>query len=103
MKEGTGSELYHKLDLRAETLSEHLSLDPKVADLPTKMLCDALLNHLSFFNPYRDGFGLAHSARDFDRFNFSPPIVDFPFDPGPATFLFKELSEVGVCQKTTGG
>lgn len=102
-EDGTGHELYQKLDLRGDTLFEHLARHPKVADLPTKILCDALLSHLSYFNPYKNGLGLAYSAREHDRFDFSPPIVNFPFDPGPLTFLFEDLSEVGLCHKTLGG
>lgn len=102
-EDGSGHELYQKLDFRANSLFEYLLSDPKVADLPSNILCDALLSQLSVFNPYKTGLGLAYSGRDFDRFDFSPPIVNFPFDPGPLTFLFNDLSEAGLCHKTIGG
>lgn len=101
--EGFSHDLYQKLHLRFDTLAEHLSAEPAVEKLPTAMLCDAVMYNLTWFDPYSMGDGLGYSTRDRARFDFSVPVVDFPFDPGPLTFLFKDLAKVGLCERAVGG
>ena len=103
MEEGYSHDLFQTLDLKEGTLSAQLALEPKVATLPTDMLCDALLWRLSMTNPYEDRFRLGYTYGDKKRFDFSPPVVDFPFDPGPLTFLFEDFISVELCERVIGG
>ena len=103
MDEGCGHDLYQRLCLREDTLMEHLLNEPRVSLLPTDMLCDALLDLLADLSVYSDPLRLGYSRKDLARFDFAPPITELPFDPGPLTFLFKDLVQAKLSERVLGG